>query len=290
MQRSPANINPFTDFGFKKLFGEEASKELLLDFLNAVLQEEVGLITSIEFSKNEHLGLHELDRKAVFDIYCITESGERIIVEIQKAFQAFFKERTLYYGTFALQEQAIRGEWNFDLKAVFCISLLDFVMDSSESKSAKFLHKVKLIEEESGKVFNDKLCFVYLEIPKFKKKLHELETKFEKWVYLLQHLEFLDRLPERLQEKIFDKVMDIATLVKLDKKERQAYEDSLKNYRDLKNVLDSNFDRGVQKGIEKGIVSTALNLKALGIPIEIISQATKLSIAQLEQIFKDEGL
>ncbi len=85
MDRKPVNINSYTDFGFMKLFGEEVSKDLQLDFINAVLEEETGTISSIEFAKNELLGLGQLDRKVVFDIYCKTESGERIIVEIQKA-------------------------------------------------------------------------------------------------------------------------------------------------------------------------------------------------------------
>nr|MBS0036657.1 Rpn family recombination-promoting nuclease/putative transposase [Saprospiraceae bacterium] len=115
MKREPKNINPFTDFGFKKLFGEEASKDILLDFLNAVLEDDVGLIEYLEFSKNEHLGPSELDRNVVFDIYCRTASGERIIIEMQKFFQTYFKERSLYYSSFAIQEQAEKGKWDFSL-------------------------------------------------------------------------------------------------------------------------------------------------------------------------------
>jgi len=125
------NINPFTDFGFKKLFGEEASKDILLDFLNAVLEGEVGEIVDLEYAKNEHLGSTELDRKVVFDIFCRTVSGERIIIEMQKFFQTYYKERSLYYTTFAIQEQAVKGEWDFRLFPVFCISLLDFTLRDS---------------------------------------------------------------------------------------------------------------------------------------------------------------
>ena len=185
MKHQPKNINPFTDFGFKKLFGEEASKDILLDFLNAVLEDDVGPIADLEYSKNEHLGPSELDRNVVFDIFCRTESGERIIIEMQKFFQTYFKERSLYYSSFAIQEQAVRGEWDFSLYPVYCISLLDFQLRDNEISRQEYFHKVKLIETKTGRVFNDKLSFIYLEIPKFDKKLDELETNFDKWMYLL---------------------------------------------------------------------------------------------------------
>ncbi len=82
-------INPFTDFGFKKLFGSEPNKDLLIDFLNQLLPEK-HLIQDLSYSKNEHLGQSEVDRKSVFDIYCKTATGERFMVEMQKAHQVFF--------------------------------------------------------------------------------------------------------------------------------------------------------------------------------------------------------
>ena len=239
MQRKARNINPFTDFGFKKLFGEEASKDILIDFLNAVLEGDINPIIDLEFSKNEHLGPTELDRNVILDIYCKTENGERIIIEMQKFFQGFFKERSLYYSTFAIQEQAKKGEWDFSLCPVYCISLLDFKLEKTDVSPNEYIHKVKLLETKTGKVFNNKLNFVYVEIPKFNKKLEELETNFDKWMYLLTKLEYLGRLPGKLQSKIFQKVMGIAELLKLKEKDREAYQENLKKHRDLKNVLDS---------------------------------------------------
>jgi predicted transposase/invertase (TIGR01784 family) len=151
-------INPFTDFGFKKLFGEEANKDLLIDFLNEVLQQS-DKIKNLNFLKNEHLGNTPADRRAIFDLYCESESGEKFIVELQKAKQQFFKERSLYYATFAIQEQAAVGDWNFDLKAVYSISIMDFVFEGTEKNN--FRHDVQLIETSTQKVFNDKLRFVY---------------------------------------------------------------------------------------------------------------------------------
>ena len=125
-------INPFTDFGFKKIFGEEASKPLLIDFLNALLPQ-ANKIIDLNFKNTEHLGQTEADRKAIFDIYCENENGEKFIVELQKAKQNFFKERTVYYSTFPIREQAEKGEWDYNLKAVYCVGILDFIFDDYEN-------------------------------------------------------------------------------------------------------------------------------------------------------------
>lgn len=87
-------INPFTDYGFKRLFGEEPNKELLLDFLNELLKNEQGEIKSLTYLKSDRLGINEDDRKAVFDgpatrLYCESEDGEKFIVELQKKTKVF---------------------------------------------------------------------------------------------------------------------------------------------------------------------------------------------------------
>ena len=287
-------INPLTDFGFKKLFGEESTKDLLLDFLNAILQNEEGIITSIEFSINEHLGKMEVDRKVVFDIYCTNKRGEKFIVEMQKTRQAHYKDRSLYYATYPIQEQAITGEnWNFKLNAVYSISILDFLLPE-KNNSQKYYRKVKLIDTDTKDVFSNKLTFVYVELPKFKKEQNELKNQFEKWLFLLKHLPRLQNLPIKMQENIFKKVMDVAELAKLNKEEQAAYEQSLKAYRDLQNVKDTYFEEGEIKGriqgkIE-GKIETAINAQKQGLPIDVIAAITQIAENELLQIFKDKGL
>ncbi|MCU0429864.1 MAG: Rpn family recombination-promoting nuclease/putative transposase [Cytophagaceae bacterium] len=126
-------INPFTDYGFKKLFGEEINKDILLDFLNELLKEEQGEIKEITYLKSEHLGTTELDRKAIFDLYCENERGEKFIVELQKSKQNFFKDRALYYATFPIREQAKRADWDFELKAIYTIAILDFIFEEDKT-------------------------------------------------------------------------------------------------------------------------------------------------------------
>jgi predicted transposase/invertase (TIGR01784 family) len=254
-------INPFTDYGFKRLFGEEPNKDLLLDFLNELLKAEQGQITNITYLKTEQLGVSMDDRKAIFDIYCENEKGEKFIVELQKTKQNFFKDRTVYYSTFPIREQAKRSDWNFELKAVYTIAILDFIFDDDKQEPEKYRYDVKLTDMETNRIFYDKLTFIYLEMPKFNKSIEQLDTRFDKWLYVLRNLNRLDRIPDKLKEKIFDKLFETAEIARFNPQQIEYYEDSLKNYRDLKNSLDTAREEGEEKGkgigieigIEKGI-------------------------------------
>ena len=199
-------INFFTDFGFKKLFGFEPSKDLLIDFLNEILKGKEAPIKDLTFQRNEHLGISELDRKAIFDLYCESESGEKFIVELQKAKQKFFKDRSLFYATFPIQEQAQRGDWDFRLKSVYTIGILDFVFDEDKDDD-KFFYDIRLTEQETKKVFCDKLVFIYLEMPKFNKTEEELESRFDKWLFAIKNLSRLDDIPGTLRENIFERFL-----------------------------------------------------------------------------------
>ncbi len=284
-------INPFTDFGFKKLFGEELNKDLLLDFLNELLKEEQGQIKDLTYLKTEHLGLTESDRKAIFDLYCENERGEKFIVELQKSKQNFFKDRTVYYATFPIREQAKRADWNFELKAVYTIAILDFVFDSDKNEPNKFRYDVKLQDIETNKIFYDKLTFIYLEMPKFKKSIDELSTRFEKWLYLIRNLNQLERIPESLRERIFEKVFETAEIAKFTPEQILSYEDSLKYYRDLKNSLDTAREegeaegiiKGEQIGIVKGKLEVARNMLSIGLSLEVIAQAMELTEDELKK-------
>lgn len=278
-------INPFTDYGFKKLFGEIPNKDLLLDFLNELLKEEQGQIVDLTYLKSENIGSTELDRKAIFDIYCENERGEKFIVELQKAKQNFFKDRTLFYSTFPIREQAKRADWNFELKAVYTIAILDFVFDEDKHEKQKFRYDVKLTDIETKKVFYDKLTFIYLEMPKFNKTIDELENRFDKWLFVLRNLNRLDRMPEKLKEKIFNKLFETAEIAKFTPEQVQSYEDSLKYYRDLKNSLDT----AKEVGFLEGKTEVALKMLKEEFPIQVISKITGLSEEAILKLKDQQG-
>lgn len=273
-------VNPFTDYGFKRLFGEEPNKDLLRDFLNELLRDEQGLITALTYLKNENLGSTDLDRKAIFDIYCENERGEKFIVELQKTRQNFFKDRTVYYATFPIREQARRADWNFELKAVYTVAILDFVFEDDKAQAAKYRYDVKLTDQETHRVFYDKLTFIYLEMPKFTKTVDELTTRFEKWLYVIRNLNRLDRVPDKLREQVFEKLFETAEIARFTPEQVRSYEDSLKHYRDLKNSLDAAREEGREAEREE----IARKMRAAGLPLATIASLTGLAADQIERL------
>ena len=287
-------IDPFTDFGFKKLFGEECNKDLLLDFLNELLHQEEGRIVSISYLKTEKLGFTEKSRNAVFDIFCENEKGEKFIVELQKAEQKFFKDRALFYSTFPITQQAPKKKvWNYELKAVYVIAILNFVFDEDKKDPHKYRYDVMLSDIETNKVFYDKLTFIYLEMPKFTKKVDELNTHFEKWLYVIKNLKRLENIPAKLKEHVFENFFAAAEVAKLTEKEYMRYLNNLKANRDWKNIVDTARDKGkaegraegMTEGIIKGMIEGKLerNIEIaqkaieMGMSIKEVSELTGLS-------------
>ena len=272
-------INPFTDFGFKKIFGEEASKPLLLDFLNALLPQQNKII-DLTFKNTEQIGQSEADRKAIYDIYCENQQGEKFIVELQKAKQNYFKERTIYYSTFPIREQGEKGDWNYNLKAVYCVGILDFTFDDYENEPEKseVVHTIKLKNQHS-KTFYDKLTYIYLEMPNFKQKESELKTRLDKWLYFIKYLEDFQTIPTIFEDDVFIHAFKKAELAKLDQSELITYENSLKIYRDLKGVIDTAFDDGKLEGK----LEVAKSAKQMGFSIADIIKLTGLSESEINK-------
>ncbi|MEZ5479397.1 MAG: Rpn family recombination-promoting nuclease/putative transposase [Thiolinea sp.] len=241
-------ISPLTDFGFKKLFGEEPNKDLLISFLNTLLPD-IHQIQDLQYTKNEYQGISPLDRRAIFDLNCVSTRGERFIIELQKVKQAYFKDRSLYYSTFAIQEQAQRGDWDYRLSTVYTIGILDFVMDEQETE---VLYHAQL-KDQHNRVFFDKLNFIYIILPRFTKQAHELQSLQDKWLYTFCHLHQLEALPDSFHETVFTKLFAEAKLATFKPYDRQAYEESLKYYRDLKNSNDTAHREGHQEGLEEGL-------------------------------------
>ena len=245
-------ISLLTDFGFKRIFGTDLNKDLLISFLNALF-EGSHVITDVKYLNTEHLGDIHTERKAIFDVYCETENGEKFIVEMQNAFQEFFKDRSLFYSTFPIREQGVKGsDWDFHLNHVYTIALLNFDMHDPAFDRDQLSHTVKLCDTYTHKVFYDKLDFIYVEIAKFDKTVDELSTTFEKWLYVLKNLSRLDNQPQSLRDKVFDRLFTQAEIAKFNPRELREYEDSRKAYRDLKNCLDTAMREGIEKGRTEG--------------------------------------
>jgi predicted transposase/invertase (TIGR01784 family) len=275
-------VNLFTDFGFKKIFGEESSKAHLISFLNTLLPQK-HQIQNLAFIQNEYQGATGLDRKAIFDLNCVSDAGEHFIVELQKAKQNFFKDRSLFYATFPIQQQAKKGDdWDFKLAAVYTIGILDFVFDEDKNDpqhKQQVVHQVQL-KNQHNQVFYDKLTFIYLTLPNFTKTEDQLETLQDKWFFLFRHLHHLQEQPRRLQERIFTSLFKHANIARFKPEERIAYESSLKHYRDLTNVVDTarteGREEGRQEGKQEGRQEMVLNMLQAG-----LSEGQVMRIAQI---------
>ncbi|WP_018337406.1 Rpn family recombination-promoting nuclease/putative transposase [Butyricimonas synergistica] len=284
-------IDPRTDFGFKYLFGTELNKDLLIGFLNALFHG-TRVITDVKYLSNEHLGTALDTREAIFDVYCESESGERFIVEMQNVFQRFFKDRSIFYSTFPIREQAKRGEWDFRLDAVYTIGILNFVFDEDRESSDYYHHEVKLMDVETKKVFYDKLTFIYLELPKFTRGEDELETLFDKWMYVLKNLSRLLARPAALQERIFTRLFEAAEIARFSPGQLREYEDSVKAYRDVVNAVNTAKEEGLAEGLAKGLergreeekLEIARQMKLSGLPDELILKCTGVEPNDLDEL------
>ena len=278
-------VNPYTDFGFKKLFGTELNKGLLISLLNALFDrsaqqspdEPRQVVKDLRYLPTEKMDAYGL-RRAVFDVYCEGENGEKFIVEMQKASQDFFKDRSVFYSAFPIIEQGkIGSEWDFHLSAVYTIGILNFVFPGDEYDKDCFHHEVKLIDVEDKHIFYDKLTYVYLEMPKFNKTEDQLVSMYDKWLFVLKNLTRLMERPAALQERVFTRLFEQAEIARFTPDESRIYEESLKQYRDLRNVVSS----AERRGREEGKQEVASRLKNMGISIEQIKEATGLSAEEI---------
>jgi predicted transposase/invertase (TIGR01784 family) len=221
-------VNLLTDFGFKRIFG---IKEVMLHFLNTVLADDVrDCIVDLHYDNTERLGITEYDRKAIYDLICTTGSGERIIVEMQALWQEFYRDRTLVYTSYLIQDQTVKKkEWDFKLPPIYSINIVNFLFDETDLTADKYTSYVQLIDRETHRVFYDKLTMVYIELPRFTKELSELKTFFEQWMFLIRNLHILDDIPEAFRNEVFEKLFEEAKIARMTKNEKNNYIQSLKN-------------------------------------------------------------
>ena len=305
-------ISLLTDFGFKRIFGTAMNKDLLICFLNSLFNGR-QVVKDVSYLNPEHVGDVYTDRKAIFDVYCEGENGEKFIVEMQNAYQTYFKDRSLFYSTFPIREQAPKGsDWDFKLNHVYTVALLNFNMNEDAFDKEKIRHHVQLCDTATHKIFYDKLEFIYVEIAKFNKTLGELDTLYEKWLYALKNLYKLTQRPKELYDKVFDRLFEEAEIAKFTPQEMREYEASKMAYRDIKNSIDTakqeglaegmekgmelGIEKGMKKGMEKGLekgMKKGMNQKALdiarnmladGVDINLIMKYSGLTQEQIEKL------
>lgn len=275
-------MNPYTDFGFKKLFGTEPNKDILLSFLNAVFQGRRSTIVDLHYLNTEMLGPYYGSRNSVFDVYCSTQDGGHFIVEMQRSDKPYFKDRTVYYASAAIVHQAPKGDWNYRLEEVCVIGILNFVFPDNEHEGNSYFHEVKLKDQEDSHVVYDKLAFYYIEMPKFNKKEDELVTMLDKWLYVVKNICYLTEQPKELREQVITKFFEEARIGLFTPEEQFAYEESRKHYWDNLSSIAYSYEKGEKAGIVKGIAegearaikATARKMLSAGMSKEAIMEMT----------------
>lgn len=286
-------INPFTDIGFKRIFGQEISKPLILDFLNNLLMGEEHIV-DLSFLDKEQPALFEDDRSLIYDIYCVTDNGKKIIVEMQNKSQPYFTNRSIYYVSEAIARQGERGSlWNYSIDAVYLVAFLNFCPLDFERK---FRTDVMLADKVTHRQFSDKVRMTFMQLPLFNKEAEECDNQFERWIYLLNNMETLTRLPWAAKSAVFQRLEEIADVASLTRQERMKYDEGLKKYRDTLSVLEgARVDgfaegraegraEGQEEGKNKEKLETVARLAQAGVDLNTISIATGLSLEEIQSM------
>lgn len=279
-------INLTSDFGFKRIFGTDMNKDLLIGFLNALFDGR-HVIKDVTYKQNEHLGSNIDERRAIFDVYCLADDGSRFIVEMQNAYQDFYKDRSVYYSTFPISEQAQKGEWNYELEPVYTIGIINFFLPENKVND-KVVTEVKLMNTCTKEVFYDKFALIYVELAKFHQDEYHLYTLFDKWLFVLKNMQRLMERPAALQERVFQRLFKAAEIATYSTDDRREYEQSQRAYNDIKIAIDSAERKGMVKGRAEGeqakAKKAALAMKKDGMPVSLIAKYTGLKAEEIETL------
>ena len=290
--RKSVFINPFVDRGFKILFGQESSKELLIELINDLLEGEHH-VEDLSYMDKEDPGETTDGRGIVFDLLCKDQDGTTFIVELQNARQTYFYERALYYLCRTIASQGKKGEsWEFELVPVYGIFLLNF----RSGKTDKVRTDLVIADRETGEQKSRNFREIFIEFPLFNKTESECKTPLDYWLYNLKHMEQLEHLSFKGQKALFARLEELARIANMNKKERAEYEAALKIYRDNENVVTTARREGIQigekRGLEKGrkegraegILIAARQMKQNGASVEFIKQCTGLSDEEIQNL------
>ena len=289
-------VNPLSDWGFKRLFGTEMNKDLLLEFLRGLFPERD--IRDITYLKSERQNLTERERDSVFDVMCVSGDGTQFVVEMQKRSQRYFRDRALYYAAHPIIGQGRRGGWNYRLNPVCVVGVLDFAMEhdyggESERWRDKLVHRYRLREDETGEIMNSKLEFLYLEVGAYRREVTERSGIVEKWMYVLKNLSRLEGRPPELREMVFERLFEAARVAAYTLEERNQYESDMMNENDYRNTIEYAREEGLaaglaegeakghEAGLAEGEARVAKKMLAAGMPEEQITEFTGLSAEQL---------
>ena len=307
-------INPFTDFGFKRIFGQENHKKILIGFLNALFEDDF-VVKDLEYRDKEQTGETKHDRSVLYDIYCTLDDGSSVIVEMQNKKEMNFDARALYYASRSIVAQGEKGdEWQYNCVPVIGVYFLNYLQDGlgrafrSDFAITRtrevFAHTANISGIPSAPPatnpdktpFEGRLRMVFLQMPEFTKTEAECTTDLDKWAYIMNHMEKLNNIPWAAQDELYAELSKVSQVAALSPKERAAYDENLRQYRDNLAALAASYEDGIKEGEKIGreqgekIGREQRNLeiasKLIDLQFEdgIIVQSTGLSLNEIQKL------
>lgn len=290
-------IDPVTDFGFKRIFGSDTNKELLISFLNELFRGRKR-IKDLFYHKNEFVGGTENMGTVILDLTCTADHGEQFIIEVLIVRESNWKQKLLYYGSKMVADQLAanpnRGPSN-QINHTYVVALMDGSPLVGSNADQGFLQEIVLCDRNHGAEFDDGLTYICVELPKFIKHQDDLESDLDRWLYVLKNMTKMDKLPVYLRKPVFEKMFDSAQYSNLNKGEQKMYDESLKRKWDAEAVrlsqkqeIETARQEAMKVGREEGVISTARqhaqDMKRKGIALSLIAEITKLSLAEIETL------
>ena len=278
--------DPKNDIAFKKIFGDENHKEVLISFLNAVLgfQGEQTII-DVELANPYQVPKIEALKETILDIKATNQKQEHFIVEMQKKDLGDFTKRSLYYTAKAYVNQLDAGKNYHKLKKVYFIGLLNFTMFESGSCISRHL----ILNQETNTQDLDDFEFCFIELPKFSTPLGELNTLLDKWLYFIKNAASLEMVPKELTgDKALEQAFDSAKMYNWNREEMDVYDYMHLKAWDEINAIDTAVKKAKKQGIEQGIeqekIETAKNAIKQGLDNQMISAIAGLSSEEVEKL------
>ena len=240
---------------FKLVFGRESTKDVMIEFLNQMITDRN--IVDLEFLDKEMHPVERDQKGSVYDMFCKTDDGSRIIVEVQRRKQPFYPERAIYYSTFQIQRQVDAGAEYYDFLPVYVVNILNFTMDgNTDDSEVKSVYR--LYNERTHSLLTDRVTFIFLELGKFNKTLIELDGNvLDGMCFCFKNMTTLAERPDILRHKVFEKIFEVTELLNMDNVTRYKILGNMTTERDLRNqmryAIETATAEGLAKGMEQGL-------------------------------------
>lgn len=274
-------INPMIDVGFKLIFGQEKHKRLIKGLLENVFDLEIN---ELSFTSIEHIGESPEERNAYFDLQCHSEDIGDFIVEVQVKEQKYFADRALFYSTIPIKSQAPKGTWDYHLKPVYFLGLLNFDLPSQSKKEEGWVHHYSLRNDETNGLLTESIRYIFMEVGPFNKKEEECISFQDRFLYYMKNLPTFVHKPDTHGDDYFEELLDAAEYAGLTKEMASWYDERLKNMRDNENVMAFAREKAINEGRAENSREIAAKLLTMGMSVEDIAKVTGLSKEEIDSL------